>query len=63
MSFARDQCVIMSKLQIDLAREFASVPPQISPSDSLPTKDTNHLQEASSEPVLIYVNSITGDGS
>ena len=32
MSFIRDQCAIMSQLQIDMAREFASVPPPLSPS-------------------------------
>ena len=40
MSFVRDQCAIMSQLQIDMAREFASVPPPLSPSPLPNLKDT-----------------------
>ena len=40
MSFVRDQCAIMSQLQIDMAREFASVPPPPSPSPLPNLQDT-----------------------
>lgn len=41
MSFVRDQCAIMSRLQLDMAREFASVPPPLSPSPKPEPQDTD----------------------
>ena len=59
MSFVRDQCAIMSQLQIDMARELASLPPPLSPSPLPNLQDTERHGGGDS----IYVNSITGDGS
>ena len=53
MSFVRDQCAIMSQLQIDMARELASVPPSLSPPGPLPTTKAN---DSHSEPVLPFVS-------
>lgn len=57
MSFVRDQCAIMSQLQIDMAREFASVPPPLSPSPLPNLQDTDRHGGGDS----IYVNSISKD--
>ena len=57
MSFVRDQCAIMSQLQIDMAREFASVPPPLSPSPLPNLQDTERHGGGDS----IYVNSISKD--
>lgn len=57
MSFVRDQCAIMSQLQIDMAREFASVPPPLSPSPLPNLQDTERHGGGD----LPFVSQNTGD--
>ena len=57
MSFVRDQCAIMSQLQIDMAREFASVPPSLSPSPLPNLQDTERHGGGD----LPFVSQNTGD--
>jgi len=57
MSFVRDQCAIMSQLQIDMAREFASVPPSPSPSPLPNLQDTERHGGGD----LPFVSQNTGD--
>lgn len=57
MSFVRDQCAIMSQLQIDMAREFASVPPPPSPSPLPNLQDTERHGGGD----LPFVSQNTGD--
>ena len=57
MSFVRDQCAIMGQLQIDMAREFASVPPPLSPSPLPNLQDTERHGGGD----LPFVSQNTGD--
>ena len=57
MSYVRDQCAIMSQLQIDMAREFASVPPPLSPSPLPNLQDTERHGGGD----LPFVSQNTGD--
>ena len=58
MSFVRDQCAIMSQLQIDMARESASVPPPpFSPSPLPNLQDTERHGGGD----LPFVSQNTGD--
>lgn len=57
MSFVRDQCAIMSQLQIDMARELASVPPPLSPSPLPNLQDTERHGGGD----LPFVSQNTGD--